>query len=158
MRTVTLNINGRDYRVEVDERDILIDVIRDKLHLYGTKKGCAAGECGSCSIIMDGDVVNACLIFAFRGEGHRFETIESMAKAGELHPLQKIFMKNGALQCGYCGPGMLISAKALLDKNPHPTEKEVRAGMSGNVCRCTGYSNIIKSVLEYADSLGGEEQ
>lgn len=147
MRTVTLHVNGGDYIVEVEERELLTDVIRDKLKLYGTKKGCGTGECGACTIIYDGEAVNSCLIFAYRAEGHDIWTVEGLAENGKPNLLQQKFIENGAVQCGYCGPGMLMSATVLLRENPHPTEKEIREGISGNICRCSGYVNIVKSIM-----------
>lgn len=150
MRTVTLRVNGGDYIVDVEERELLTDVIRDKLKLYGTKKGCGTGECGACTIIYDGEAVNSCLIFAYRAEGHDIWTVEGLAENGKPNLLQQKFIENGAVQCGYCGPGMLMSATVLLRENPHPTEKEIREGISGNICRCSGYVNIVKSIMAAA--------
>lgn len=147
MRTVTLRVNGDDHIVAVEERELLTDVIRDKLKLYGTKKGCGTGECGACTIIYDGEAVNSCLIFAYRAEGHDIWTVEGLAENGKPNLLQQKFIENGAVQCGYCGPGMLMSATVLLRENPHPTEKEIREGISGNICRCSGYVNIVKSIM-----------
>lgn len=155
MRKITLNINDRDYIVEVEDNELLVDTIRDRLQFYGTKVGCGSGECGACTVIMDGEIVNSCLILTSRAEGRKFTTIEKLSEGGELHPLQRIFAKNAALQCGYCGPGMILAAKALVDENPYPSEEDIRAGLGGNLCRCTGYVNIVKSVLEYAVELRG---
>ncbi|MBU5627448.1 (2Fe-2S)-binding protein [Oscillibacter sp. MSJ-2] len=155
MRDIVLTINEREYPVQVEDHEVLVDVIRNRLHLYGTKIGCGSGECGACSIIMDGDIVNSCLILACRAQGHRFTTIEGLEQDGKLHPLQEVFIKNSALQCGFCGPGMLLAAKVLVEENPCPSEAEIRAGIGGNLCRCTGYVNIVKSVMEYAAENGG---
>lgn len=154
-KTITLNINNRDYTVDVETKSLLVDVMRDQLHLYGTKKGCGTGECGACSIIMDGDVVNSCLIFAVRAVGHKITTIEGISPDGELNRLQEIFVENGAVQCGYCGPGMIMSATVLLEENPTPTEAEIRKGIGGNICRCSGYVNIVKAITEAAAELKG---
>jgi carbon-monoxide dehydrogenase small subunit len=150
MRKITLNINNKDYLFQAEDHELLVDVIRDRLHLYGTKLGCGSGECGACSVIMDGYVVNSCLVLACRAEGHSLTTIEGLSPNSQLHPLQKIFIENSALQCGFCGPGMIMASKALLDENPTPSEADIRAGLGGNICRCTGYVNIVKSVMEYA--------
>jgi len=150
MREVALNINGRRYALNIADHELLIDVLRDKLHLYGSKKGCGSGECGSCSVLIDGAVVNACLVLACRAEGRSVITIEGLAPEGVPHPLQQSFIDNGALQCGFCGSGMVLAAKALVDRNPFPTEQQVRQGLAGNLCRCTGYTKIIKAVQDYA--------
>lgn len=160
MKTISLHINGKEYTLDVADNELLVDVLRERLHLFGTKVGCGSGECGACSVIMDGDIVNSCLILAVRAEKHEFTTIEGISQNGEMHLLQKIFAKNAALQCGYCGPGTILAAKVLVDENPTPSEEEIRAGLSGNICRCTGYVNIVKSVMEYALAIenGGENQ
>ena len=156
MKTITLNINNKDYITEVEPRDLLIDVIRNNLKLYGTKKGCGTGECGACSVIYDGDIVNACLILAVRAEGHKIETIEGLAEGKNLTLLQQQFIENAAVQCGFCGPGMIMSAKVLLNENPNPTEREIREGIAGNVCRCSGYVNIVKAIDATAKLGGGK--
>ena len=156
MKTITLNINNKDYITEVEPRDLLIDVIRNNLKLYGTKKGCGTGECGACSVIYDGDIVNACLILAVRAEGHKIETIEGLAEGKNLTLLQQQFIENAAVQCGFCGPGMILSAKVLLNENPNPTEREIREGIAGNVCRCSGYVNIVKAIDATAKLGGGK--
>ena len=150
-KNITLNINDKDYTLEVEDRDLLVDVLRDKLHMYGTKKGCGTGECGACSIIMDGDVVNSCLIFAPRAEGHKITTIEGIAKNGKLSRLQELFVENGAVQCGFCGPGMIMSANVLLEENQDPTEAEIRKAIGGNICRCSGYVNIVRAITLAAE-------
>lgn len=153
MRTVTLHVNHQDFTLEVEEREILTDVLRDRLHLYGTKKGCGTGECGACSIIMDGDVVNSCLLFAYRAEGHDILTVEGLAEDGKPNLLQQKFIENGAVQCGYCGPGMLMASTVLLQENPAPTEHEIREGIAGNICRCSGYVNIVRSIMAAAEEM-----
>ena len=146
MVEINLKVNGKDYVLEVEEDMRLLDLLREKLGLLGVKEGCSEGECGACTVIMDGKVVNSCLIMAFQAEGSSIITIEGLEKEGEIHPVQQAFIEVGAVQCGYCTPGMILSAKALLDKNPNPTEQEIREGISGNLCRCTGYNKIIQAV------------
>ena len=155
MRTVTLHVNGQDHVLDVEEHEILTDVLRDRLNLYGTKKGCGTGECGACSVIMDGEVVNSCLIFAYRAEHRDILTVEGLAEEGKPNLLQRKFIENGAVQCGYCGPGMLMAATVLLRENPAPTEPEIREGIAGNICRCSGYVNIVKSIMAAAEEAGG---
>ncbi|MCL4442166.1 MAG: (2Fe-2S)-binding protein [Firmicutes bacterium] len=146
--TITLTVNGQSYQVKVEPQALLVDVLRDKLGLTGTKKGCGTGECGACTVLIGGDPVNSCLILAVRTQGKEITTIEGLGNPQHLHPLQKAFINNGAIQCGFCAPGMLLSAKALLDQNPNPTEKEIRQGIAGNICRCSGYAKIVKAVQE----------
>ncbi|MCL2588029.1 MAG: (2Fe-2S)-binding protein [Oscillospiraceae bacterium] len=146
MTTITLNINKQDYTLDVKADALLIDVLREDLKLFGTKKGCGTGECGACSILIDGLCVNACLVFAVRAQGAKIQTIEGVAENGKLTRLQEIFCENAAVQCGFCGPGMILSAQALLAENPKPTEAEIREGIAGNVCRCSGYTNIVKAI------------
>lgn len=152
---ITVNGDRRDLFVDPSRR--LIDVIREDLQLTGTKEGCGKGECGACSVIMNGKLINSCLIFAWQADGKEILTIEGMGSAGQLHPIQQAFIDNGAVQCGYCTPGMVLAAKALLDEKPHPTEEEIRRGISGNLCRCTGYQKIVDAVQDAAERLGGEE-
>lgn len=146
MVEIKLKVNGKSYILEIEEDMRLLDLLREKLGLLGVKEGCSEGECGACTVIMDGEVVNSCLIMAFQAEGSSITTIEGLEKEGEIHPIQQAFIEVGAVQCGYCTPGMILSAKALLDKNPNPTEEEIREGISGNLCRCTGYNKIIQAV------------
>ena len=153
MREINLRINNKNYRVDIDDNELLLDVLRDKLHLYGTKKGCGTGECGACSVIIDGCVVNSCLVLAVRCTDSDITTIEGVSDKGKLTHLQEAFVENAAVQCGFCCPGMILAAKVLLDENPDPTEDEIRKGISGNVCRCTGYANIIKSIKIAAKTL-----
>jgi aerobic carbon-monoxide dehydrogenase small subunit len=152
-RIIHLNINNENYEVIVRPRESLLDVLRNKLNLTGTKKGCNEGDCGACTVIMDGRSVNACLALAVEAEGRKIMTIEGLAQGPDLHPLQQAFIKHGGFQCGYCTPGMLLSAKALLDENPDPTDDEIRKGVSGNLCRCTGYTKIVESIREAARSM-----
>jgi len=146
-------LNGEAAEVYVTPDQMLLSVIRDDMHLYGTKSGCQKGECGACTVIMDGKTVTACLIPAMKAQGSVIETIEGLGAPGNLHPIQKAFIDNGAVQCGYCIPGMILSAKALLDKNPDPTSGEVRTAIAGNICRCTGYVKIEKAILEAAKQI-----
>jgi carbon-monoxide dehydrogenase small subunit len=143
---IELKVNGRLYRLEAEASDLLVDVLRDRLGLTGTKKGCGTGDCGACTVLMDGRPVNACLVLAVAAEGSSLTTIEGLSAGGQLHPLQRAFVEQGAVQCGYCTPGMLLAAKALLDAKPHPTEEDIRMGLAGNLCRCTGYGRIIAAV------------
>lgn len=148
-----LKINGKEYHVKVKPYKRLLDVLRDELHLTGTKEGCGIGECGACTVIMDGKAVNACLVLAASAEGREIYTIEGLEENGRLHPLQEAFIRHNALQCGFCTPGMIMSAKALLDKNPRPTREEIKEAISGNLCRCTGYHQIIAAIEEVSESL-----
>lgn len=141
-----MEVNGKIVTVEVEPSDLLVDVLRENLGLTGTKVGCREGECGACSVILNGKVVTSCLIPALKADGGKITTIEGLEKDGELHPLQKAFVEMGAIQCGFCTPGMLLSAKNLLDQNPHPTLEEVKTAISGVLCRCTGYQKIIHAI------------
>jgi carbon-monoxide dehydrogenase small subunit len=143
-----MKVNGKPVEVNVNPTWTLLKVLREELKLTGTKKGCEQGDCGACTILLDGKAVNACLVLAMQADGKSIETIEGLGTPENLHPLQKSFIKHGAVQCGFCTPGMLISAKALLAENPHPTVGEIKRGISGNLCRCTGYVKIIKAVQE----------
>jgi len=152
-RVIELTINGSAYDVVISPQDLLIDVLRQKLDLTGTKKGCGQGDCGTCTVLIDGRRALACLTLAIACEGRRILTIEGMEKRGVLHPIQQAFIDKGAVQCGYCTPGMVMSAKALLDENPAPTEHEIKLGISGNLCRCTGYVKIVDAVRDAAGRL-----
>ena len=143
MIDISLKVNGKFFEVSVDENLRLIDLLRDELKLLGTKEGCGEGECGACTVIMDGETVNSCLVMAFQANGSNILTIEGMEKDGKLHPIQQAYIDAGAVQCGFCIPGMVLSTKALLDKNPNPTRAEIREGISGNLCRCTGYNKML---------------
>jgi carbon-monoxide dehydrogenase small subunit len=151
---IQLTVNGTPFELAVEPWRTLLQVIRDELKLTGTKEGCSLGECGACSVIMDGKVVNSCLVLAVDADGKDILTIEGLANGAELHPIQKAFLTHGALQCGFCTPGMIMAAKALLDENPKPSEDEVRAGIAGNLCRCTGYTKIIEAILAAAQEMG----
>lgn len=146
MREITVKVNGVEYKKSVDEKMRLIDFIREDLKLKGTKEGCSEGECGACTVIVDGRTVNSCLVLAVTINEKEITTIEGVGGL-ELHPIQQAFMEVGAVQCGYCTPGMILSAKALLDKNINVSESEVREAISGNLCRCTGYERIVEAVL-----------
>ena len=147
---VTTTINGEPMEFLTDASSSLLDVLRGPLGLTGTKEGCGTGDCGACSVTVDGRLMCSCLMLAVEAEGKSIGTIEGMAEGGVLHPLQQKFLEMAALQCGICTPGVLISARALLEKNPDPTEEEVRFGLAGNLCRCTGYDKIVRAVMETA--------
>ena len=152
---VTTTINGEPVEFLCETQETLLDVLRDELQLTGSKEGCASGDCGACSVMVDDRLVCSCLVMGVEAEGKSIETIEGMADGDQLHPLQQKFLENAALQCGICTPGFLIAAKSLLEKNPDPTETEVRYWLAGNLCRCTGYDKIIRSVLEVAADAKG---
>jgi carbon-monoxide dehydrogenase small subunit len=154
---IVLHINGQDYPVTVEPDELLVDVLREKLWLTGTKKGCGTGDCGACTVLMDGRPVTSCLVLAMAAEGKSILTIEGLAGDGRLHPLQQAFVDAGAVQCGYCTPGLLLMASYILDHNPRPTEAEVRAGIAGNLCRCTGYTKIVEAILMAAEQMAGGE-
>lgn len=146
MVSLTMTLNGEEVTIEVRPDALLVDVLRDQLELTGTKEACGEGECGACTVLLDGEPVTSCLVPALKAQGREVMTVEGLASGGELHLLQKAFIEHGAVQCGYCTPGMLMSAKALLDRNPHPTEGEIRQAISGNLCRCTGYVKIVEAI------------
>src|SRR3954449_4943396 len=147
---VSATINGEQTEFLCETQQTLLDVLRDVIGLTGSKEGCGSGDCGACSVVMDGRLVCSCLVLAAEAEGRRIETIEGMAQGGQLHPLQQKFLEHAALQCGFCTPGLLVASKALLDVNPDPTETEVRYWLAGNLCRCTGYDKIVRAVLDTA--------
>jgi carbon-monoxide dehydrogenase small subunit len=153
---VRTRINGEATEFLCDPRQTLLDALRDELQLTGTKEGCATGDCGACSVTLDGLLVCSCLVLAAETEGHDVGTIEGMAQGETLHPLQQKFLEHAALQCGVCTPGFLVAAKALLDREPDPSEKQVRYALAGNLCRCTGYDKIIRAVLDAAAELRGD--
>ncbi|MEW6265898.1 MAG: (2Fe-2S)-binding protein [Thermodesulfobacteriota bacterium] len=149
---ITLKINGDAYEVAVPPWRTLVEVLREDLNLTGTKIGCQTGDCGACTVLLDGRSVTSCLTLAVEADGREITTIEGLAASGEeLHPLQTAFVEHGAVQCGYCTPGMILSAKYLLDQNPNPTEAEIRRGLSGNLCRCTGYNKIVEAIAASAE-------
>ena len=146
-------LNGENVETHVYPDQMLVSVIRDDLHMYGTKKGCEVGECGACTVIMDGKAITSCITPALKAQGTVVETIEGIGNPDNLHPIQKSFVENNALQCGYCIPGIIMSAKALLSKNQDPAVQEVRTAISGNICRCTGYVKIEKAILDAAKEM-----
>ena len=153
---VRMRVNGNQVEREIPADRLLVDFIREDLGLTGTKKGCEEGECGACTLIMNGKSVVSCLIPAFKADGAEILTVEGLADDAQLHPLQQAFLEEGAVQCGYCTAGMLLSAKALLDENPNPTVQEVKKGLSGNLCRCTGYTKIIRAVQVASEKMQKE--
>jgi len=155
-RLVQLRVNGEQYDVVVSPNETLVEVLRERLELTGTKMGCGEGACGTCTVLLDGKPIRSCLTLAVEVQGKEIMTIEGLAEDGQLHPVQKAFIEHGAIQCGFCSPAMILTGKALLDENPHPTEAEVRQAISGVVCRCTGYAKIVEAIMAAADSLQGE--
>ena len=153
---VTTTINGETVEFLCQPRNSLLEVLRDVLNLTGAKEGCNNGNCGACTVLLDGRPVDSCLVLAAEVEGAKIETVEGIAKAGHLHPLQQCFLEGAALQCGICTPGFIVAAKALLDKNPKPTEEEIRFQLAGNLCRCTGYDKIVRSVQAAAEQLAAK--
>jgi len=149
---IELTVNGKTEILSVYPWKTLLEVLRDELHLTGTKEGCGKGECGACTVLMDGLPVPSCLVLASSADGHEILTIEGISNGKDLHPLQKAFIDSGAIQCGFCTPGFIMSAKALLDKNPHPTCMEIKEAISGNLCRCTGYTKIIDAIGKASES------
>ena len=147
---IRLTVNDRAHEVAVDPNTTLVDLLRYHLGLTGTKKGCDLGDCGACTVLMDGKAVNSCLVLAVQANGHTVQTIEGLETAAGLHPLQQAFIEKGAIQCGFCSSGMILSAKELLDRTPHPQEPEIRSAISGNLCRCTGYQKIIEAIKDVA--------
>lgn len=143
---IRITVNGEEYDLLIDPKKTLLELLRDDLDLTGTKEGCDEGECGACSVILDGKVVNSCLVLAVEADNGMITTIEGIAHGGELHPIQKAFMDSGAVQCGFCTPGMIISTKAMLEEISDPTEEDIKHFLEGNLCRCTGYSKIIDAV------------
>jgi carbon-monoxide dehydrogenase small subunit len=154
---IRFKVNGAWREVETRPDRILLDLLREELGLTGTKKGCGEGECGACTVIMNGRTVLSCLIPALKADGAEILTIEGLAEEGRLHPLQQAFLEEGAVQCGYCTPGMLLSAKVLLDENPEPSVGDVKKAISGNLCRCTGYTKIIRAVRAAAEAMRGDQ-
>jgi len=142
---ITMTVNGRRHALEVKPNEILLNVLRDRLGLMGAKYGCGIGECGACTVLLDGKAVLSCQMMAFTADGHEILTVEGLEADGSLHPLQEAFVEEGAIQCGYCTPAMLLSARALLDEHPEPTDDQIREAIRGNLCRCTGYVNILRA-------------
>ncbi|NTV42427.1 MAG: (2Fe-2S)-binding protein [Syntrophobacteraceae bacterium] len=154
--SVALSVNGDTYDVLISPNETLLDVLREKLGLMGTKKGCDLGACGACTVLVDGEAYLSCLMLAVNAAGRKIVTIEGLAQGGELHPLQKAFIEKGGLQCGFCTPGMILTAKAVLDEEAVPTEASIRRKIAGNLCRCTGYKKIVEAVSSVA-ALSGKE-
>ena len=152
---ITTTVNGDPIEFLCDTSQTLLDVLRDNLNLTGSKEGCASGDCGACSVMMDGRLVCSCLVLGVEADGATLETIEGVAEGEQLHPIQKHFLQEAALQCGICTPGFIVAAKALLERNPNPTEIEARYWLAGNLCRCTGYDKIIKAVMNAAAEMRG---
>lgn len=148
---VMLKVNGREYSLEIEPHRTLLHVLREDLGLTGTKPNCEEGECGACTVLLDGKAVNSCLLLAVRAQGKEVTTIEGLAQNDKLHPVQEAFIRYGGIQCGYCTPGFIVSIAALLKSNPHPTEEEIRVALSGNICRCTGYVNIRRALRAVID-------
>jgi aerobic-type carbon monoxide dehydrogenase small subunit (CoxS/CutS family) len=153
---IHLIVNGEDFQIEVEPEKTLLELLRDVLHLTGTKEGCGLGDCGTCIVLVDGKPVNSCLMLAVDARGCCITTIEGLDAEGELHPLQQSFLDKGAVQCGFCAPGMILSAKALLDRNPKPSEYEIKAALSGVLCRCGSYTKIIEAVQAAAEKMEGK--
>jgi aerobic carbon-monoxide dehydrogenase small subunit len=143
---VSVRVNGREYEQDVEPRLLLVHFLRDELGLTGTHVGCDTSNCGACTVKLDGDTVKSCTVLAAQADGHDVQTIEGLARNGELHPMQRAFHERHALQCGFCTPGMIMAATAILERNPQPTDEEIRIGLEGNFCRCTGYHNIVEAV------------
>jgi carbon-monoxide dehydrogenase small subunit len=152
---ISLTVNGDEYECLCETQQTVLDVLRDELMLTGTKEGCATGDCGACSITLDGRLACACLVLAVEADGKKIGTVEGMANGDKLHPLQKNFLEHNGLQCGICTPGILVAARSLLERNPDPTETEIRYWLAGNLCRCTGYDKIIRSVQAAAKEMRG---
>ena len=150
-RLITLMVNGNPHQLPVEPYRPLVDVLRDDLGLTGTKKGCGHGHCGTCTVLVEGKAVNSCLVLAVDLDGRSITTIEGLAANGQWHSLQDAFVREGAVQCGFCTPGIIMTAKALLDENPTPSEREVREAIVGNICRCTGYAKVVKAILSAAE-------
>lgn len=151
-KLIRLNVNDQPVEVAVAPNTTLVDLLRYELGLTGTKKGCDLGDCGACTVILDGRAVNACLVLAVQADGCKVQTIEGLQESDGMHPLQAAFVEKGAIQCGFCSPGMILSAKNLLDRHPHPSEAEIRRAVSGNLCRCTGYQKIIEAIQSASSS------
>jgi carbon-monoxide dehydrogenase small subunit len=155
-RLMKMTVNGAEVELAVNPQRTLLEVLREDLRLTGTKLGCGEGDCGACTVMLDGRAVNACLILALQADGRQVLTIEGLADGAELHPIQQAFVDHGAVQCGFCSPGMILSAKALLDAHPKPSSADIRAGIAGNLCRCTGYQKIVEAIQDAAQRLGDE--
>jgi carbon-monoxide dehydrogenase small subunit len=157
-RRIRVTVNGEEYVRYVAEHRTLLEFLREDLYLTGVKEGCNEGECGACTVLLDGLPVNSCLVLAAETDGRRVLTVEGMQKDGRLHPLQETFIEYGAVQCGYCTPGVLLSAAALLDRYPEPTEEQIRRGIEGNICRCAGYPRMVEAILAAAKRINRQKQ
>ena len=155
-QAIELNINGDVHEILVATHHTLLEVLRDQLRLMGTKRGCDLGACGACTVLIDGEAYLSCIMLAVDAIGKQVITIEGLSEAGELHPLQSAFVDQGALQCGFCTPGMILTAKAILDEEKHPTEEVIKQKMAGNLCRCTGYKKVVEAVMRVAEGSGQE--
>ena len=153
---IEITVNGAKRVFDVEPQTLLLNLLRDEMDLTGTKYGCGIGECGACTVLLDGDAVLACMVLAVDADDRRVDTIEGLAEGGKLHPIQEAYLDEGAVQCGYCTPGFIMATKALLDENPEPTEQEIREYLNGNICRCTGYVNIVKAVQTAAARMKGQ--
>ena len=152
-KKITLHVNGDQYRLDMPVHRTLLSALREDVGLQGTKEGCGSGDCGACTVLLDGKPVNSCLVLAVTADGRHITTVEGLAKDDKLHPLQEAFIQEGAVQCGFCTPGMLLTAKGLLDENPMPSEGEIRKALAGNLCRCTGYVRIVKAIQKAAAAM-----
>ncbi|HEX7073206.1 MAG TPA: (2Fe-2S)-binding protein [Hyphomicrobiaceae bacterium] len=155
-KLIQCTVNGDEHAVLADPRDTLLELLRDRLELTGTKEGCSNGNCGTCTVLVDGEPVNACLMLAVEAPGHDIVTIEGISRGAELNPIQQALVDHGGTQCGFCTPGIVMSAKALLDAKPRPTEAEIRHAIAGNLCRCTGYDKIVRAIAAAAAVVAGE--
>lgn len=155
-RIIKFKLNGEDIETICQDNITMVDFLRKDMHLTGTKRGCEEGECGACTILLDGRAVDSCLMLAAEADGHEITTIEGVRRGGQLHPIQQEFIDKWALQCGFCTPGMIMSALSLLNENPHPTEHDIRDAISGNLCRCTGYAKIVEAIDAAAEKLAKE--
>jgi len=153
---IEITVNGAKRVFDVEPQTLLLNLLRDEMDLTGTKYGCGIGECGACTVLLDGDAVLACMVLAVDADDRRVDTIEGLAEGGKLHPIQEAYLDEGAVQCGFCTPGFIMATKALLDENPEPTEQEIREYLNGNICRCTGYVNIVKAVQTAAARMKGQ--
>jgi aerobic carbon-monoxide dehydrogenase small subunit len=156
MKQINFTVNGKPCQLSVSQSKTLLELIREDLGLTGTKEGCGLGECGACTVIIDRKTVNSCLVLAAEADGKAITTIEGLADGDQLHPIQQAFVDNGGFQCGFCTPGMVLSAKVLLDENPNPTDEDIKKGIAGNFCRCTGYTKIFASIKAAAKTMGGK--
>ena len=145
---ISLTVNGQHYDVSVEPRKTLLALLRDQLHLTGTKEGCSTGDCGACTVIMDGDTYTSCLVLGVEADGREITTVEGISEDGKLHPVQEAYVKKGGLQCGFCTAGLIVASVALLDENPNPSDEEIQVGLAGNLCRCTGYTKITEAVQD----------